>query len=86
MQPRSDPAGVISLIFGVLALVFLLLACPTCGFLAYLAVPVAAVGALVGVFGRGNLRVAGLTLNLLVLVPALILVAIFLAGSLGSFR
>jgi hypothetical protein len=79
---RTDAPGVISLIFGCLSVVCLLLGCFTCGITYWAAVPFAAIGAVVAFFGQGNMRVAGLVLNFLALIPAIILLATF-AGMVG---
>ena len=76
----TRPPGVISLIFGCIAIVCLILGCCTLGITFYAAVPFATVGAIYGFFARGNLRVAGLVLNLLTLVPAIIVIVLFLMG------
>jgi hypothetical protein len=78
---RTDTFGVISLILGILSVVCLFLGCCTCGFTYYAAVPMAGAGAVVGFFGRTNLRVAGLALNFLALVPAIAFAALFATGS-----
>lgn len=72
-ESRTDAPGVISLIFGVLAVLLVLLGCVTCGVTYPLAVIFALVGAVVAFFGQGNLRVAAIVLNLLALIPALLL-------------
>lgn len=79
---RTDAPGVISLIFGILSVLCLFLGCFTAGLLHWAAVPLALIGALLGLVGRGNLRVAGITLNLLALIPATILLLVFV-GVLG---
>ncbi len=50
-------------------MVCLLMGCFTCGETYYTSVPLALLGFLVGFFGRGNMRVAGLLLNFLALMP-----------------
>jgi hypothetical protein len=80
-EGKTDTCGVISLIFGIVSVVCLFLGCCTCGFTYYAAVPMAGVGALLGFFGRTNLRVAGLVLNFLALVPAIAFTVLFAAGS-----
>jgi hypothetical protein len=77
----TDAPGVISLIFGCLAVVCLLMGCFTCGLTYWAAVPFGGVGACLGFLGRGNLRVAAVTLNLLALIPAVILLSMFLTGA-----
>jgi hypothetical protein len=66
--------------------VCLLLGCFTCGVTYWAAVPFALVGGVVGFFGHGNMRVAGLVLNLLALIPATIVLVMFLgmAGLAGT--
>lgn len=78
----TDAPGVISLIFGCLAVLCLLMGCFTCGATYYAAVPFALLGGLVGFFGRGNMRVAGLLLNFLALIPA-IAVMLGVLGMIG---
>lgn len=68
----TDAPGVISLIFGCLAVICLLMGFFTCGTTYFAAVPFALLGGLLGFFGRGNMRVAGLLLNFLALVPAVV--------------
>jgi hypothetical protein len=79
--PRgTDAPGVISLIFGCVAVVCLLMGCFTCGMTYYAAAPLAAVGMFCAFFGCGNLKVAGLVLNLLALLPAIVMFWLTLAG------
>jgi hypothetical protein len=73
-QGGTDAPGVISLIFGCLGMLCLLFGCCTAGITYFAAIPFALIGGVVGFFGRGNLRVAGLVLNFLVLIPAIALV------------
>jgi hypothetical protein len=76
-KPRSDAPGVISLIFGVLGMVCLFIGCcigPVYG----VAIGFSIIGLPLGFLARGNLRVAGILLNLLVLLPAIILLVLFL--------
>lgn len=81
----TDAPGVISLIFGCLSVACLLLGCFTCGVTYWAAVPFALLGGGVGFFGRGNMRVAGLVLNFLALIPATIVLVVFvgMAGLAG---
>lgn len=73
-QPdQTDAPGVISLIFGVLSLLCLFMGCFTCGITYIAAIPMSGIGAGVGFLGKGNLRVAGLVLNILTLIPAVII-------------
>jgi hypothetical protein len=69
------------LVFGFVSVVGLLMGCFTCGMTYLAAIPLAAVGAGCSAFGSGYRRIAGLTLNLLALFPALIL---FVSASLGN--
>lgn len=85
--PRTDTPGVVSLIFGVLALILLvfgtLFSCLG-GFLLYpFALLVAVIGLFLAFFAQGNLRVAGITLNALVLLPAAIAAVIIVLPMLG---
>ncbi len=76
---KSDAPGVISLVLGIVAMVAGVIGCVlSClgglGLFVYpLVAVIGAVGLVVGFFGRGNLKAAGLTLNGLVLIPALIM-------------
>ncbi|NUQ61129.1 MAG: DUF4339 domain-containing protein [Pirellulales bacterium] len=85
--PSSDPAGVISLICGILALVCIVLGCLACGLGGFVTYPLAALfavaGLIAGFFARGNLRVAGILLNALALVPAVLLL-LMLLGVMGA--
>lgn len=85
--PRTDAPGTVSLIFGVLALILLvfgtLFSCLG-GFLLYpFALLVAVIGLFLAFFAQGNLRVAGITLNALVLLPAAIAAVILVLPMLG---
>jgi hypothetical protein len=62
----------------------MLMGCFTCGFTYFAAVPLALVGAIIGIFARGGLQVAGLTLNLLALVPAVGLAGMIVVGGASS--
>lgn len=85
----TDAPGVISLIFGCLAMLCALFGCLTfvvagyvaVGFavMAYVAVPFALIGGLVGFYGKRNMRVAGLLLNFLAVIPA-VFVTVILVG------
>lgn len=68
----TDAPGVISLIFGCLSLACILLGFFTCGATFFGSLPFALIGFIVGFFGRGNFRVAGVVLNSLALLPAVI--------------
>jgi hypothetical protein len=86
-RPResgTDPFGVISLIFGSLAVVCMLMGCFTCGITYFAAAPFAAVGAGLAFFGRGNMKVAALVLNLVALVPAVVVFVMLITGSMIS--
>lgn len=62
----------------------MLMGCFTCGLTYYAALPLAVVGFIVGFFARGNLLVAGLTLNLLALIPAIILAVMLAHGKIEA--
>jgi HEAT repeat protein len=81
-QGEADPFGIISLIFGAIAVVCLLAGCLLYGIPWVVAVPMAMVGVVLGFFAKGNLKVAGLTLNALALVPAVGL-AVMVLGCCG---
>jgi hypothetical protein len=71
-------------VFGVIAVLCLLLGCFTCGLTYFAAAPLAAVGAGCSAFGRSNMRVAGLAINILTLIPAIILFGMMLFGAAGT--
>ena len=73
---ETDAPGVIGLIFGAVAMVCFLMGWITCGVTWYAVVPLAGVGGGAAFFGRGNMKVAGIVLNLLALVPVLILMGL----------
>ncbi len=75
---KSDPAGTASVVLGVLAMVSLFL-CFCGGY--FLAAPLSAAGLIAGFFGRGGLRVTGLILNGVVLLPGVSLIV--LIGLMG---
>jgi DNA-directed RNA polymerase subunit RPC12/RpoP len=78
-RSQTDAPGVISLICGCIALLCVLLGCLTFGFAWFVAVPFAIIGAGFGFGAKGNLRVAGLVLNLLVFIPVFIGVILLVA-------
>ena len=79
-ESGTDAPGVIGLVLGVVAIICLLMGCFTCGLTYYAAAPLALVGGICSFFGRGNMKVAGLVLNLLTLIPAIIILGMFVAG------
>jgi len=80
-ESGTDAPGVLGLVFGVVAVLCLLLGCFTCGMTYFAAAPLAAVGAGCSAFGRGNMQVAGLALNILTLIPAIVLFGMMLFGA-----
>jgi hypothetical protein len=74
---------VVALVFGCVAAVMLLISPVTCGLTVWVALALSLVGVCLSFFGRGNLRVGSLTLNLLVflfsLLPQALLVALSFA-------
>jgi hypothetical protein len=80
--------GIISLIFGILALVLLVFGCLfSClgGFILYpVAALIAVIGLVLGFFARDGLRVAGITVNALALLPAVILIVMWVIGMAAS--
>jgi hypothetical protein len=80
-ESGTDVPGVLGLVFGVVAVLCLLLGCFTCGMTYFAAAPLAAVGAGCSGFGRGNMRVAGLALNILTLIPGIVLFGMMLFGA-----
>jgi len=83
-EGKTDAPGVIGLIFGVLSLLCLILVCCTAGLSGAAAIPLALIGVGCAFFGRGNMRVAGIVLNLLTLLPAIALTALFFLGIAGN--
>lgn len=81
----ADTPGIVSLIFGCLGILCLLLAFPTCGFTLWLAAAIGLAGSAVAFWGRGKLRVASLSLNLLSVVVAVGLLVFFLGGFAEEF-
>jgi len=77
----TDTPGVLGVVFGAVAVLCLLLGCVTCGLTYFAAAPLAAVGAGCSCFGRGNMRVAGLALNILTLIPAIVLFGMMFFGA-----
>jgi predicted RNA-binding Zn-ribbon protein involved in translation (DUF1610 family) len=82
VKQGTDAPGVISLIFGALAVVCMLMGCFTCGMTYFAAAPFAAVGAGLAFFGRGNMKIAALVLNFVALIPAVIVFILFAMGLL----
>src|SRR5262249_17957079 len=80
--------GILSVSLGAVAGVLVPLGC--CCFVSiYVAVPVAVLGGALGMWGRGALKVIGLLLNALALLPAvtltvLLLIGVTLPGPLGA--
>ena len=93
IQQQSDPAGVISLIMAILAFLLIIVGCLSCGVTGFVVYPLATVmaviGAIAGFFARGNLQVAGILLNVLLLIPAalmmiMVMMGLFAAGAAGA--
>lgn len=80
-ESETDAPGVLGLVFGVVSVLCLLLGCFTCGMTYLPALLLAAVGVGCSWFGRGNMRVAGLALNILTLIPAIGLFGMMLFGA-----
>jgi hypothetical protein len=78
----TDAPGIIGLIFGILALVALVLGCIFFP-LVLIALPLAFIGGLISFFARGNLKVAGLVLNGLITVPVIACNVMALFGIAG---
>lgn len=76
----TDAAGIIGLVFGILALVCLVMGYFTRGYTYFAAVPISLVGFGLAFLGKGNLRIADWALNFLVLLPAAIVLSLHLAG------
>jgi hypothetical protein len=77
--PRESAMGFISLIWGVLATLFMLIALiPLLGWLNWLVIPFAAIGAILAAIGimlrgeKGRRAKAGLVLNAIVIVVAVV--------------
>lgn len=69
--PGTDTPGIISVVLGVFSVMLVLMGCFTYGLTCFGAAAFAIVGFVCGRFAKGTLRVAGLTLNGLVLILAL---------------
>lgn len=93
---RTDAPGVISLIFGCLAMLCALLGVILCtlssrsalatlgAIFCYVALPFGLLGGLVGFFGKGNMRVAGLLLNCLAAIPATVVTVIIIGAAVAQ--
>ena len=77
---HADALGAAGLVFGILAAMCLLLGVVTCGLTFFLVAPFALVGTCCSAYGRGVLRVAGVILNVLVLIPGLALFGLMVFG------
>ena len=76
----NDVAGTLSLVLAMLALAALGMGWFTRGWTYYAAVAIALLGFGLGFLGRGSLRIADCTLNFLILLPAVVVSALLLAG------
>jgi hypothetical protein len=85
-EPRTDAPGVVGLIFGCIAVACVPLACLTHVISLIGSILFSIIGMALSATGRGNLRVAGLTLNLLVFIPALVLFILVMAGAIVNAR
>lgn len=77
---ETDVPGVVGLVLGVLAVLCLLFGCFTCGMTYFAAAPLAAIGTGCSAYGKGNMRVAGLVLNILTLIPAVVFFGLMVFG------
>jgi hypothetical protein len=68
---QADVLGVAGLGFGILGALCLVLGCVTCGLTFYGVAPFAAVGTCCSAYGRGPVRVAGLIVNIVTLIPGI---------------
>lgn len=80
---RNDVGGTISLVFGSIALVCTALMLFTCGFSIFAAIPFSVVGLVLAFFGRGQLKIAGLVLNLVALATTTMAGVLVLVGVLA---
>jgi hypothetical protein len=80
----NDVAGTISLVFGSIALVCTALMLFTCGFSIFAAIPFSIVGLVLAFFGRGQLKIAGLVLNLVALATTTMAGVLVLVGVLAT--
>jgi hypothetical protein len=78
--------GTVSIVFGSIALFLTVMGIFTCGVTYVIAVPLAALGGLLALLGRGNTKTTGLLLNLLALVPAIILAMGLFGGLAGLIQ
>lgn len=77
-ENKPDPAGTVGVMLGSLAILLLMMTCFTWGISYCLCIPTAIFGLIVSVFARTQLRVIGITLNVISLLPAVVLLAISL--------
>lgn len=81
-EARSDPLGIASLTLGILSVVSLLLVFCTCGISLFGTALLALVGGGLALGAHGSLKVAGLTLNLVGLLAAVVIfTALTVAGA-----
>jgi hypothetical protein len=78
-QGGTDTCGILSVVLGAVALVLIPVGC-CCAPTIYVAVPVAVVGGALGMWGQGALRVIGLVLNILAVLPAALLTVLLIVG------
>ncbi len=76
----ADIPGTISLVLGIFALAAVAMGWFTHGWTYYAAVAIALVGFGLGFLGHGRLRIADCTLNFVILLPAVVISALLLAG------
>ena len=74
VEPKADAAGVVGLVCGIVSLVAAFAVCVTCGFSAYVALPVSVLGLVFSWRGRGNFQATGLALNVLAFLPSVVVV------------
>lgn len=79
----SDPAGTISLILGIITVISLPFDCFTCGIGYWITAGLAIIGIILGIFGRGGMRIVGILLNTLALIPA-ILILLFMSWFIAN--
>jgi ABC-type dipeptide/oligopeptide/nickel transport system permease subunit len=79
VREGTDTFGILSVSLGAVAGLLIPLGC-CCVATVYVAVPVALLGGAFGMWGRGALRVIGLVLNVLALLPAVTLTVLLVVG------
>jgi hypothetical protein len=82
--PKTDAHGVVSLISGIMAFFVFVVGCLLFNFYAWITYPItflfAVAGFVSGLFAKGNLRVAGIFLNILAAIPGIAAFVVLIVG------